>query len=206
MMYLALRKLKDQGHQVMATREPGGTPIGEQIRAILANQEHLGMDSITELFLLEACRRQSVIEVVTPALEKGEIVLCDRYADSSLAYQGYGGGIPRETVRELNSLATGNLLPDLTFLLDVSVEVGLSRKHSTTEWTRWETKKTDYHKRVRSGFLRLASQEGKQGRWVCIDGSMPVSDVWESVWEELSTFLAGRGKEGNLGGGKERRG
>src|SRR4030066_1986508 len=153
---LQLPKLADYlrqcGFDVLTTREPGGTSISEQIRTVLHNLENKEMDPRTEILLFQASRAQLVEQVIRPHLEKGGIVLSDRYADSTLAYQGYGHQIDIESVRVLVTFATGGLKPDLTILLDVDVETGLRRKELKGEWNRLDAYDLEFHQRVRQDY------------------------------------------------------
>jgi dTMP kinase len=174
-----LPKLADYLHQsgfdVLTTREPGGTSISEQIRTILHNLENKEMNPRTEILLFQASRAQLVEQVVRPHLAKGGIVICDRYADSTLAYQGYGHQIDIESLRVLVNFATGGLKPDLTLLLDVDVEIGLRRKELKGEWNRLDAYNLEFHQRVHQGYLRLVHAEPE--RWVVIDASQSPTHV-----------------------------
>ena len=164
--------LRQQGRTVLTTREPGGTPIGEQVRSVLTSMKNTGMNPRSEILLFCAARAQLVEEVVRPCLERGEIVLSDRYADATLAYQGYGHGYPLATLRQLLNFATGGLWPDLTLLLDLSSEEGLRRKRSGGgEWNRLDAYELAFHQRVRAGYLDLARLE--PNRWLRIDATLP---------------------------------
>jgi dTMP kinase len=164
--------LKEQGYCVHTTREPGGTEIGDQVRQILTSMGNTAMKPRTETLLFCAARAQLVDEVIRPHLAKGEIVLSDRYADSTLAYQGYGHGNDLEVLRGLLKFATGGLWPDLTLLLDLPVEDGLQRKRSSGgEWNRLDAYKVEFHQRVRQGFLQMAGAE--PARWQVIDATQP---------------------------------
>ena len=168
--------LRQQGQAVFTTREPGGTEIGEQVRSVLTNLKNTGMDPRTEILLFCAARAQLVEEVIRPRLRQGEIVLSDRYADATLAYQGYGHGYDRAMLRQLLNFATGGLWPDLTLLLDIPSEAGLKRKRSAGgEWNRLDAYELAFHKRVRSGYLELARLE--PGRWSVIDATLPAEMV-----------------------------
>ena len=175
--------LEAQGYRVHTAREPGGTAIGEQIRAVLHDLKNTEMHPHTETLLYQAARAQIVEQVFRPKLAEGWIVLCDRYADSTLAYQGYGHKQDLQAVRTLVRYATGGLTPDLTLLLDVDAETGLKRssqRHSDGgEWNRLDAYQLDFHRRVREGYLELARQE--PGRWVVVDASRG----WDEVQEEL---------------------
>jgi dTMP kinase len=169
--------LRQQGYPVLTTREPGGTLISDQVRAVLLNRmENTAMHPRTEILLFLAARAQLVEEVIRPRLSAGEIVLSDRYADSTLAYQGYGHGVDCDLLRQLLNFATGNLWPDLTILLDVDVEVGLRRRQVTgCEWNRLDAYTVSFHQRVRQGYHELAQRD--PARWVIIDASQPADQV-----------------------------
>ena len=157
--------LEGQGYRVHTAREPGGTLISEQIRNIIHDLKNTEMHPHTETLLYQAARAQIVEQVLRPKLAEGWIVLCDRYADSTLAYQGYGHQQNLDEVRALVRYATGGLVPDLTLLLDVDVETGLSRRQkSGGEWNRLDAYQLEFHRRVREGYLEMAKQE--PGRWV----------------------------------------
>jgi dTMP kinase len=164
--------LKEQGYTVYTTREPGGTAIGDQVREILTSMGNTAMKPRTETLLFCAARAQLVDEVIRPHLQQGKIVLSDRYADSTLAYQGYGHGNDLAVLRELLKFATGGLWPDLTLLLDLPVEQGLQRKRSSGgEWNRLDAYKVEFHQRVRQGFLEMAGADPV--RWQVIDATQP---------------------------------
>jgi dTMP kinase len=169
--------LRQQGYPVLTTREPGGTLISDQVRAVLLNRmENTAMHPRTEILLFLAARAQLVEEVIRPRLSAGEIVLSDRYADSTLAYQGYGHGVDCDLLRQLLNFATGNLWPDLTILLDVDVEVGLRRRQvSGCEWNRLDAYTVSFHQRVRQGYHELAQRD--PARWVIVDASQPADQV-----------------------------
>lgn len=170
--------LRRQGRDVLTLREPGGTPISEQIRTVLMNLANTAMHPRTEILLFLAARAQLVEEVIRPALAGGQIVLCDRYADSTLAYQGYGHGVDLQTLRQLLHFATGGLQPDLTFLLDVDPLIGLQRKRKEGEWNRLDAYDEAFHRRVRAGYRQLAEAEPQ--RWVIVDAAQP-PDAVQSV-------------------------
>jgi dTMP kinase len=171
--------LRERGYTVFPTREPGGTSIGEQIREVIHDLKNAEMHPRTETLLYQAARAQIVEEVITPRLAVGEIVLSDRYFDSTIAYQGYGHGQNLEQVSQLVRYATGGLIPDLTILLDLEVEIGLQRKSKQEEWNRMDAYTIDFHKRVRAGYLELVKQEPK--RWKVVDSSQK----WDVVQQEL---------------------
>src|SRR5512139_798811 len=167
--------LRQSGLDVLTTREPGGTSISEQIRAVLHNLENKEMNPRTEILLFQASRAQLVEQVVRPHLAKGGIVICDRYADSTLAYQGYGHQIDIESLRVLVNFATGGLKPDITLFLDVDVETGLRRKELKGEWNRLDAYNLEFHQRVHQGYLQLVGAEPE--RWVVIDASQSPTQV-----------------------------
>ena len=176
--------LREKGYTIFPTREPGGTSIGEQIRDVLHSLKNTEMHPRTETLLYQAARAQFVEQVIRPRLAVGEIVLSDRYADSTLAYQGYGHQQDLEQVRNLIKYATGGLTPDLTVLLDVDVEVGLGRKKKADEWNRLDAYTVEFHRRVRNGYLEMAHQE--PSRWVLVDAGQG----WEEVQQDLrNVFL-----------------
>lgn len=179
--------LREKGYRVFPTREPGGTSIGEQIREVLHSLKNTEMHPRTETLLFQAARAQFVEQVVRPRLAAGEIVLSDRYADSTIAYQGYGHQQDIEQVRALIAYATGGLVPDLTFLLDVDVEKGLKRKQNAEEWNRLDAYTVAYHKRVRAGYLQMAQMEPE--RWVVIDAGKEWNEVQGEIKEVITKKL-----------------
>ena len=171
--------LRSRGIVVRGTREPGGTSLGERIRELLLAPSPTPIDPLADALLFNAARRQLVEEVIEPALLAGTTVICARFADSTRAYQGYGGGLPLADLARLEEIATGGLLPDLTLLLDVPVEIGLGRK-APDDRTRFETGfDLDFHRRVRKGFLAMAVSE--PGRFVMIDGTEDEDRVAERI-------------------------
>jgi dTMP kinase len=179
--------LEGKGYRVHTAREPGGTQISEQIRNIIHDLKNTEMHPHTETLLYQAARAQIVEQVLRPKLAEGWIVVCDRYADSTLAYQGYGHQQNLDEVRALVRYATGGLIPELTLLLDVDVETGLKRssqRHSNGgEWNRLDAYQLDFHRRVREGYLELAKQE--PARWIVVDASQP----WEQVQEAIRNAI-----------------
>ncbi len=176
--------LRGLGYTVFPTREPGGTSIGEQIRDVLSNLKNTAMIPRTETLLFQAARAQFVEEVIKPRLAKGEIVISDRYADSTIAYQGYGHRQDLAQIRALIEYATGGLQPDLTIYLDVDIETGLKRKKKADEWNRLDAYALDFHKRVRAGYLRMAESP----HWVTIDANRD----WSSVQADLKRVFVER--------------
>ena len=171
--------LRLQGWDVLTTREPGGTPIGEQIRDVLHSLDNTEMHARTEILLFQAARAQHVEQVIRPHLERGGVVMCDRYADSTVAYQGYGREQPLEPLRALVDYATGGLKPDLTLLLDLDVEVGLRRRAKGGEWNRLDALEVAFYQRVRQGYFELVRAEPE--RWVVIDASVSPVGVQEAM-------------------------
>jgi dTMP kinase len=186
-----LRRLAERIPNAIVTKEPGGTPSADRIRAILLDPDsHL--DRVAELFLFAASRRQHVMEVIRPALARGEVVLCDRFTDSTLAYQGFGRVLDLDQLRTLNAWATDSLTPDVTLLFDLPEEVGLSRARSrnaavTPHEGRFEAEDLRFHRRVREGYLSLAIAEPNRFVTINADGSA------EDVFERMMSALAGRG-------------
>jgi dTMP kinase len=173
--------LRQLGHVVLLTREPGGTWLGERVRELLLARtgSAASSDPLTDAFLFDAARRQLVVEVLRPALAAGNVVVCARYADSTLAYQGYGAGMPLDQLRTLEAVATDGLVPDLTILLDLPAEAGLERK-SAGEVTRFEAEYDEaFHRRVRDGFLALAAAAPE--RFEVIDATSTQGEVAEAV-------------------------
>ena len=179
--------LTQLGYQVLITREPGGTAIGDQIRQVLSDLKNTGMHPRSETLLFLAARAQLVEEVIKPHLEDGYIVLCDRYADSTMAYQGYGHQNDLTQIRSLINFATGGLKPDLTLLLDVGAEAGLKRKAEGTEWNRLDAYSLEFHQRVRQGYAALAQAEPE--RWVVIDADQPADRVHERIRQVVLSHL-----------------
>ncbi len=181
--------LEARGFRVYAPREPGGTRIGDLVRSIVLNPEHTEMQPTAEILLFSAARAQLVGQEIRPRLAQGQIVLCDRYADSTLAYQGYGLGLDLQTLRVITAFATGGLQPDLTFLLDVPVEVGLARKRGqdANEWNRMEQRLREYHERVRAGYREMAMAD--PARWRVLDATRPFDDVQAAIRAEVDRLI-----------------
>jgi dTMP kinase len=188
--------LASRGKLCLSTREPGGTTLGEMIRKILLEAGKVEIASPTEIFLYLADRAQHVHEVIRPALASGRLVLCDRFTDSTLAYQGYGRGVDLDMLRRLNQVASHGITPDVTFLLDCPVEVGLSRtaqrnmnlKSGGSREDRFEQERADFHERVRRGFLELARVEPK--RIYVLDASRPTEEVHHEIKKIVDQKLA----------------
>lgn len=179
--------LRQQGWNVLTTREPGGTPIGEQIRTVLHSLENTEMHARTEILLFQAARAQHVEQVIRPHLAAGGLVICDRYADSTLAYQGYGRQQPLEPLRALVDYATGGLKPDLTLWLDLDVEVGLRRRAKGGEWNRLDALEVAFYQRVRQGYFELVQAEPQ--RWLIVDADQPQAEVQQALRAAVVTRL-----------------
>ncbi|GAB4470803.1 MAG: dTMP kinase [Anaerolineae bacterium] len=178
---LLVEALRQQGYPICHTREPGGTRISEQIRTILHDTDNEEMHPRSEVLLYSAARAQHVEEIIRPALARGQIVICDRFADSTLAYQGFGHGLDLAVLRQITEFATGGLKPDLTLYLDVSPETGLRRRRGDSggEWNRLDALAMEFHWRVHHGYQILAKEE--PGRWVVIDGERECGEVQADI-------------------------
>jgi dTMP kinase len=184
--------IREMGRTVVLTREPGGTRVGEGVRGVLLDREGEGHTAVSDALLYNAARHHSVIEVIRPALARGDVVISDRYADSTLAYQGYGGGAPLDELHAIQRLTTGGLMPTRTVLIDVSVADGLSRRHSgpAEGLNRFETSSlhgTDFHQRVRDGYLQMATDDPE--RWRVVDGAADREEVAARVWAAVSDLF-----------------
>lgn len=175
-----------RGIPVVTAREPGGTPIGEHIRSLLLHPP-APIAAATSLLLFNAARAELVRGVLRPALAAGQIVLCDRFADSTLAYQGYGEGLPLADVRAANELGSQGLVPDFTILLDVAAEVGLRRRRREGEWNAMDDRAVEFHRAVRDGFLQLAAAEPH--RWLIVDAALPVEAVRAVIASRVERLL-----------------
>lgn len=174
-------KLEEVGKKIVLTREPGGTKISEQIREILLSKKNLDMAYTTEVLLFQSARAQVYRELIIPALKMGKWVLADRTSDSSLVYQGKVRGFGEEKIRELNDLSTKETYPDLTFLLDVPIEVGLGRRNGTSKNDRLDLESLEFHKKVRQAYLDLAEKESK--RFEVVDASASIEEIADEVWK-----------------------
>ncbi len=177
------------GQNVLTVREPGGTPISEQIRDVVHSLRNREMSDRAECLLYNAARAQLVDQLIMPHLQRGGIVLCDRYADSTLAYQGYGRGLDLSAVRSVVAFATRNLKPDLTIYLDVDVEEGIERrKRGGGEWNRLDDQTLEFHRRVRAGYLQMVREE--PARWVCVDAARAVEVIQAEIRAEVEKKLS----------------
>ena len=186
---LLYRYLKKKGKKVFLTREPGGTVIGDQIRKILLDVRNKGMSPVCETLLYMASRAQLVQEVVKKHLAKGEIVLCDRWMDATVAYQGYAGGVPVPWIESLGRAATQGVVPSLTLYLDLPVEVGLRRAKKRHAADRMEKKKKQFHEKVRKGFLAIAKKEPRRFKRLPIREKDPVAAVQKRIQKEVARVL-----------------
>jgi dTMP kinase len=184
-----VEQLRGRGYDVLHSREPGGTSIGEQIRQVLFDLDNTAMHPRTEFLLFSAARTQHVNEVILPQLEKGGIVVCDRFYDASLAYQGYGHDLDLDSLRSITVFATGGLVPDLTLLLDLPVEEGLKRREQDGNWNRLDAYDPEFHHRVREGYLAMAALEPV--RWVIIDARQPFEKVQGEIQQVVEARLSG---------------
>jgi dTMP kinase len=187
---LAVR-LREEGRTVLETAEPGGTAIGMQIRRVLLDAKNQELRPTTELLLMFAARAQNIDEAILPALSRGEIVLCDRFTDSSLVYQGIARGLGSEVVYEVDRIACRGLIPDLSIVVDIETSLGLERAHGRNRQTqdvetRMDEQAVDFHRKVRDGYLHLAADEPNRVR--LIDGSRSVEAVGADVWDLVSAF------------------
>jgi dTMP kinase len=182
-------KLIEEGFEVVQTREPGGVSIAEQIREVILNKDNTAMDIRTEALLYAAARRQHLVEIVIPALEKGSIVICDRFIDSSLAYQGNGRGIGMTEVMNINQFAIEDKMPDLTLYFDISPEEGLKRiaRHDGREVNRLDLESLDFHQKVYEGYQSLIKQY--PDRIKVVDASKSKEEVFEQAYDIVKRFI-----------------
>lgn len=186
------QRLRAAGHDVLLTREPGGTAIGDQIRAILHDLHNTEMTALAEFLLYSASRAQLVRQVIRPHLERGGTVLCDRFADSSMAYQGYGRQLDLDWIRQVTRLVTEGLMPHFTVYLDLPAEIGLARKQAAFVAQQGERNRLDmqplaFYQRVRDGYLHMAHAEPQ--RWLVIDATQSIDQVEQDIWERLQQAL-----------------
>jgi dTMP kinase len=174
------RYMEERGYPCLVTREPGGTPLGEEIRRLLLEKNELSIDPLAELLLIEADRAQHIAEIIRPALEEGRMVLCDRFTDATIAYQGYGRGMDLAFIEAMNQRATGGLMPQCTIVLDCSVDKGMARAGGED---RFEREDHLFHQRVKEGYLSIAQQEPQRVKVVSGEGEQ------EAIQEEIRTIL-----------------
>ncbi|MCR5185419.1 MAG: dTMP kinase [Bacilli bacterium] len=185
----AVKRLTEMGYEIVRTREPGGTPISEQIRNVILDKANTSMDGKTEALLYAASRRQHLVEKVWPAIKEGKIVICDRYLDSSLAYQGGARGLGVDEILNINLFATENTWPDLTLLFDLDPQIGLARisKNANREVNRLDLEKLEFHNKVRNTFLELAKRY--PDRYVIIDASKTQEEVAKDTLDAILSRL-----------------
>jgi dTMP kinase len=184
--------LRATGYDIVVTREPGGTAIGDQVRAVLHDVANVTMVAEAEILLYSASRAQHVGQLIRPALAQGQLVLCDRYADSTIAYQGYGRGLDLTALRQITAFATGGLVPDLTLYLDCPVEMGLSRKQQALalgegEWNRLDQETIEFHHRVRRGYQVLITAE--PDRWLVVNVCRSIEEVQKEIQQAVKSVL-----------------
>ncbi len=185
---LLVDRLKNSGKRVLFLREPGGTKISEKIREILLDKVHLEMQQKAELFLFSAARTQLVSEVIAPALRNNTIVVCDRFVDSTTAYQGYGRGLNLQDVERVNAIATGGTITDITVLVDIEVdEIARRRMKAGLPADRMESGGKEFYEKVRAGFLSIARNDPK--RCIVVDGSQPIPELHEKIWNIVQQRL-----------------
>lgn len=192
---LLYQKLLGLGYPVLLTREPGGTAISDEIRRVILDPKNTAMLPLTEILLFAASRAQHVGQVIAPHLDKGGIVISDRYADSTMAYQGYGLGMDLQMLQAITGYATGGLVPDLTLYIDIPVEVGLRRRlklqaqesPAPGKTNRLDLKELEYHRRVRDGYLRMIAREPR--RWMVFDGLRSVAEIQADIWNAVEARL-----------------
>lgn len=178
-------ELQRQGYAVTRTYEPGGTPLGEQLRRYLKKVHEAVISPEAEMLLFAAARSQLTRDIILPALEQNQIVICDRYSDSTVAYQGFGRGLPLDTITEVNRIATSGLRPDLVFLLDMDPSRALQRKKATRD--RFEHEVLEFHLRVRKGYLQIAHED--PSRWVVLDASRSFSSTAYQIQQVVATII-----------------
>lgn len=187
-------RLRAAGRDVVLTREPGGTPFGTIARALVLqhtvayDSERFALGQTAELLLFAADRAQHIDELIRPALDRGDIVICDRFADSTVAYQCYGRGLPLAAVHQANALATRGLAPDLTVLIDIPPASGLARRLDESDADQIERETLDFHERVRAGFVALAADEPH--RWLVVDAQLPPATIAGLIWHRVALALA----------------
>ena len=195
---LLARGLETEGYSCLLTREPGGTPIGQEIRQVILNPRHQQMSPETELGLYFSDRAQHLREVVWPAIAAGKIVVCDRFTDSTIAYQGYGRRLSLQKIRSLDRIMTGTYRPDMTFFLDLPLKVGLARararnrEEASLDEGRFEAEEIEFHERVRAGYLKMVRREPE--RFIVVPAEENKNRVQKSIWTAVNTCIGRRSK------------
>jgi len=183
---LLYQKLQRHNIPSLLTKEPGGTPLGNKIRPVLKVKRDFSISPLSELFLFSACRSQLVQDVIGPALNSGHVVLCDRFCDSTVVYQGFARGLDLPLINSINSAATGGLKPDVTILLDILPEQGLQRKRKIDR-DRFDSEGLSFHRKIREGYLNLAAQE--PGRWLVLQAGLPINKLSQLAWEHVRPLI-----------------
>lgn len=183
------RRLLRQAIPALLTHEPGGTPLGNNIRRWLKQNRNVAISPLTELMLFNASRTQLLAEVIQPGLKEGKVIICDRYTDSTVVYQGYGRGLDMTVVRAMNQAATGGLTPTLTVLLTLPAEAGLARKKQPGH-DRFEQEALAFHRRVEDGYLKMAAAE--PGRWMVVDARQSRAQIKRIIWQRVSQLLSAK--------------
>ncbi len=184
---MLIERLRDRRISSLLTHEPGGTPLGGELRQLLLTRSELELAPRAEALLMNASRAQLVDDVIRPALRRGEVVVCDRFADSTLAYQGAGRGLDRHQLGSVISFATAGLQPDMTMLLDVPVEVGLARKHAQGGSNRFEAETLAFHARVQAAYRQMA--DAQPWRWRCFSGVEPADKIADEIWHAVAALM-----------------
>jgi dTMP kinase len=183
------KRLHNYKIPTVLTQEPGGTPLGNKVRDLLKVKRNINISPLAELFLFVSCRSQLIADVINPALNSGKVVICDRFTDSTLVYQGYGRGLDLKLITSVNTMATGGLEPDLTVLLDTVPELGLQRKSNSAD-DRFEAENIAFHRKIREGYLNLA--QDKPGRWLVVGSGQTIECISEIIWERLAPIIHSR--------------
>ncbi|MBN1375941.1 MAG: dTMP kinase [Dehalococcoidia bacterium] len=183
---LLYKRLLNMKIPAILTQEPGGTPLGMKVRELLKVRGTININPMAELLLFNSCRTQLISDVINPALAAGKVVICDRFADSTVVYQGYGRGLDMKLVFTINDIATGGLEPDLTILLDTEPATGLNRKRNSTE-DRFEAEGLAFHNKIRNGYLELMRK--KPGRWLLIEPGMTIEQISDIIWKGISPSI-----------------
>lgn len=184
---LLASRLKENNFEIKVTREPGGTRIGEHIRTITLSRDNVDLTASCESYLMAASRAQHVREIIRPALNSGLIVICDRFLDSSLAYQGYGRELGEQEIFSLNKLAVDDVLPDLTIFLDIPAVLGIKRRNGTVKIDRLDLQQIDFYKRVETGYKNLAEKYSE--RYFIVDSTKEINEVAKIIWERTVKIL-----------------
>ena len=184
---LLVDRVRAAGRDVLHTHEPGGTPLGDALRELVLLRDDLPHSARAEALVMCASRAQLVETVIQPALRRGAVVVCDRFYDSTLVYQGAGRGLDIAELKSVISFATAGLKPDMTLLLDLPVEIGLARKHAGEDWNRFEAEERAFHDRVRAAYHALAERE--PARWTCFDGRKAAEELEDEIWQRVRTRM-----------------